>query len=86
MHRVPYASSIGLIANAIIFDHSKIFQMSSALEGKGQESVLTKIIKQLSKDNPKFADDWSFVSSWKYSIRKYGNVSKLDGPYRLYYE
>ena len=56
------------------------------LEGKGQESVLTKIIKQLSKDNPKFADDWSLVSSWKYSIGKYGNVSILDGPYRHYYE
>ena len=29
---------------------------------------MTKIIKQLSKDNPKFAEDWSLVSSWKYSI------------------
>ena len=69
MRRVPYASGIGLIASAIIFDHSKIFQMSSAFRGKkGQESVLTKIIKQLSKDNRKFAVDWSLVSSWKYSI------------------
>lgn len=38
------------------------------LEGKGQESVLTKINRQLSKDNPKFAKDWSLVSSWKYDI------------------
>ena len=26
------------------------------------------IIKQLLKDNPKFAEDWSLVSSWKYGI------------------
>ena len=25
------------------------------------------------------------MSSWKYSIRKYGNVSILDGPYRHHY-
>ena len=35
---------------------------------KGQESVLTKIIKLLSKDDPKLAKDWSLVSSWKYDI------------------
>ena len=29
---------------------------------------MTKIIKQLSKDDPKFAEDWSLVSSWKYGI------------------
>ena len=68
MHRVPYASGVGLIANAIIFDHSKIFQMSSAFRGKRTRIGLTKIIKQLSKDNPKFAEDWSLVSSWKYVI------------------
>ena len=36
---------------------------------------MTKIIKQLSKDNPKFDEDWLLVSSWKYGIGKYGNVS-----------
>ena len=29
---------------------------------------MTKIIKQLSKDDPKFAEDLSLVSSWKYGI------------------
>ena len=86
MRRVPYASGIGSIANALMLDHSKIFQMSSAFRWKGLELVLTKTIKQLSKDNPKFDEDWSLVSSWKYSIGKYGNVSILDGPYRHYYE
>lgn len=75
MHRVPYASGIGSIENAIIFDHSKIFQMSSAFRGKRTRIGLTKIIKQLSKDNPKFAEDWSLVSSWKYSIG--WTISKL---------
>ena len=70
MNCVPYTSGIGSIANAIIIYHSKFFfQMSSALRGKkGLEWVLTKIIKQLSKDDPKFAEDWSLVSSWKYGI------------------
>ena len=34
MRRVPYASGIGSIANALMFDHSKIFQMSIHLEEK----------------------------------------------------
>ena len=34
MHRVPYASGIGSIAYAVIFDRSKIFQMPRALRGK----------------------------------------------------
>ena len=70
-----------------MFDHSKIFQMSSAFRGKKDKNwCWLKIIKQLSKDNPKFDEDWSLVSSWKYSIGRYGNVSILDGPYRHYYE
>ena len=68
MHRIPYASGKGSITDTIIFDHSKIFQMSSAFRQKRTRIGLTKIIKQLSKDNPKFAEDWSLVSSWKHGI------------------
>ena len=64
MHRVQYASGIGSIAYAVIFYHSKIFQMPRALRGKKElESVLTKIIKQLSKENLRFTEDLSLVSS-----------------------
>ena len=48
MNYIPYASGIGSIAYAIIFDRSKIFQMPRAFRGKKEiEPVLTKIIKQL---------------------------------------
>ena len=77
MHRVPYASGIGSIANVIIFTILKFFKCLAHLEGNGQESVLTKIIKQLSKDNPKFDEDWLLVSSWKHGI---------NGPYWHYDE
>ena len=50
MNRVPYASGIGSIAYAVIFDRSKIFQMPREFRRKkGIEPNLIKMIKQLSR-------------------------------------
>ena len=48
MNRILYASGIGSIAYAVIFDRSKIFQIPRPFRGKKEiEPVLTKIINQL---------------------------------------
>ena len=64
MHNVLHKDMILYQSFAIIFYHSKIFQRIQ--REKGQESFLTKIIKQLLKDDPKLVEDWLLVSSWKY--------------------
>lgn len=75
MNRVPYASDIGSISCAIIFILSKFSKCSGHLEGKSIEQDMTKVIKQLSRTNLRFAKDWLLRESWKY------DVSCRKGPY-----